>query len=533
MKDFLRSPWRAATVLLLAALFLTNIYRAATQSVAHDEGVIYEWLLGGSWSRVLSFEHGNHHVLSDVLCKLFLSIFGTSDFVYRIPALLGGLLYFYSAFSISTLLFGETYLLFVSTAFLTLNPFVLDYLVLARGYGPALGCFFYGLDRLAHYLTGMRDAGALRLLNKAGVGLGLSIGFNIIMIFPGVALVVSLLAILIANSMLQPAPEPVRATPASRKERRAGRKREFEPRSSAGFSQALLHFVLPAAAIGGFASMLPNRLIELEVGYLGPASLFAIVEGLARYSLFHSPFGFGGLVAWLPAATVVKGVTYFVVPLAFLATLVVAARVFAEWRSSRNLTSLDPGGPLLLLLAGLFPIAILSIVASRYLFEEPYPELRTAMYWIPLLSLGALCILARYAKRGAGTTLVRGIRSAGVPVCHSIRDSVQHPLLCRMVLLRRGQGHDANRPRRARLDAGGARPHWCDVAARAGHQFLPRGVGVELDRPGIPRESEWRLRLLLSRVRRHRAGEQPAPQATAFGPALENGAGQTARALMT
>jgi hypothetical protein len=401
VKDFLRSPWRAATVLLLAALFLTNIYRAATQSVAHDEGVIYEWLLGGSWSRVLSFEHGNHHVLSDVLCKLFMSIFGTSDFVYRIPALLGGLLYFYSAFSISTLLFGETYLLFVSTAFLSLNPFVLDYLVLARGYGPALGCFFYGLDRLAHYLTRMCDPGAARLLNKAGVGLGLSIGFNIIMIFPGVALAVSLLAIVITNSMLQPAPEPVRVTPASRKERRAGRKRESEPRSGAGFSQALLHFVLPAAAIGGFASMLPNRLIELEVGYLGPASLFAILEGLVRYSLFHSPFGFGGLVAWLPAGTVVKGVTYFVVPLVFLATLVVAARVFAEWKTSRNLTSLAPGGPLLVLLAGLFPVAIVSIVASRYLFDEPYPELRTAMYWIPLLSLAALCILARYAQRGA------------------------------------------------------------------------------------------------------------------------------------
>ena len=201
LDNLVRKPWRLAAALLLAALFLTNIWRAATQSIVHDEGVIFEWLLAGSWSQVLEVEHGNHHVLSDLMCKLMMSVFGVSAITNRIPALLGGLLYFYSVFRISALLFGEAFLFLLSVAFLCLNPFVLDYLACARGYGPSLGFFFYALYQLASFLAespgppGPRRS--RRFLNKAGVALGLSIGSNIIMIFPGAALVFSVLALLL------------------------------------------------------------------------------------------------------------------------------------------------------------------------------------------------------------------------------------------------------------------------------------------------------------------------------------------------
>ena len=111
----------------MGALFVVSIYRAATQSISHDEAVIFEWLLSGPWSQVLNGVHGNHHVVTDLLSKLMISLFGTSEFALRVPALAGALLYFYSVFQISAFLFGEGFFFLLSVARLSLNPFVLDY----------------------------------------------------------------------------------------------------------------------------------------------------------------------------------------------------------------------------------------------------------------------------------------------------------------------------------------------------------------------------------------------------------------------
>src|SRR5258708_34284779 len=45
---FRNRPWRLLAAFLLAALFAVNVYRAATQSVTHDEATFFVWLLTGS-----------------------------------------------------------------------------------------------------------------------------------------------------------------------------------------------------------------------------------------------------------------------------------------------------------------------------------------------------------------------------------------------------------------------------------------------------------------------------------------------------
>jgi hypothetical protein len=188
INNLVRRPWRLGAVLLILVLCFTNVYRAATQSISHDESVIFEWLLSGPFSQVLDVEHGNHHVVTDLASKLMIMILGNSEFALRIPALLGGVLYFYSVFQISAILFGDAFLFLLSVAFLCLDPFVLDYLCCARGYGPALGFFFYSLYYVVRYLGASQDRSSpgrpARLLNIAGIALGLSIGCNAVMIFP-------------------------------------------------------------------------------------------------------------------------------------------------------------------------------------------------------------------------------------------------------------------------------------------------------------------------------------------------------------
>jgi hypothetical protein len=421
-RDLLHRPWRLAAVLLLAFLFLTNTYRAATQSAAHDEGVIFEWLLSGSWGQVLTFEHGNHHVLSDLLCKLTITLFGPSELPLRAPALLGGLLYFYSVFRISSLLFGEGFLMLLAVSLLSLNPFVLDYLACARGYGPALGLFFFALYQLAEYLAGTGEGkGQLRTLHKAGAALGLSIGANVIMIFPGAAIVVALPAILMGDREARTT-EPtaaVAANPKKKSRNRDERKRESHRPDTAearGWKPVLVHFVLPAGAIGGFISMLPNRLIELEAGYLGPPSLAAILSGLVRYSFVHSPAGFPGLAAFFPAETAIRMVTNLVVPLGLAGVVAAGIRIFAN-RRGKGLEPLPVIDRFLLLLAVALPVGVALIVASRYLFGQPYPELRTAMYWIPLFGLAGLSLVRWLGSGQRAAKIVSAALAALLVLC--------------------------------------------------------------------------------------------------------------------
>jgi hypothetical protein len=392
----------------MLALFLTSLYRAATQSISHDEGMLYETALTGGWSQVLNFEYGNHHVLTDLLSKLMIAIFGASELALRIPSLLGGLLYFYSVFRISALLFGDAFLFLLSSAFLCLNPFVLDYLSCARGYGLALGLFFYALYQLIRYLGEPRDGpnsrGPVRLLNKAGVALGLSIGSNPIMIFPGGALLASFLPIILGASLIG-RPEAVAVASVKEKSRSAkeGRRRRSRREASAKprpgvWGQMFLHFVLPTVLIGGFISMLPNRLIQPGVEYMGPPSLTAILEGLVRYSFVHSPVGYSGLGAWLPAETAVRIVSEFAVPASLAGLVIVAVLILVRWIRTRNWDEVPLIDRFLLLLGAMLPAAIVLIVLSRYVFHQAYPELRTAMYWIPLLGLACLSFLARLTQ---------------------------------------------------------------------------------------------------------------------------------------
>ena len=99
--------------------------------------------------------------------------------------MVGAVLYFYAIFQICALLLGEGALFLLGVAFLSLNPFLLDYLCLARGYSLGLAFFMYALYQLTLYLSATRGAqNPNRLLNKAGIAFGLSIGCNVIMIFP-------------------------------------------------------------------------------------------------------------------------------------------------------------------------------------------------------------------------------------------------------------------------------------------------------------------------------------------------------------
>ena len=414
MRGLAVSPARLAAALLLAALFVVSIYRAATQSISHDEAVIFEWLLSGPWSQVLNGIHGNHHVVTDLLSKLMISIFGTSELALRVPALFGALLYFYSIFQISAFLFGDGFFFLLSVALLSLNPFVLDYLCCARGYGLALGFFFYALHCVLLSLGEPPGGSNGPGLRHAGIALGLSVGCNPVMVFPGTALALCFLALVFLEGSMQraePAGErfkPARGTPKrnAKEERRRNARHGSVSGPRSAWRQACVDFAIPAASLALLTSILPQRLIELEPGYFGPRSLLAILDGLVRNSFVHSAAGFLGLAAWFSPEAAIRITTQLAVPALLVGLVAAGFRIAYLWAGKRSLQSLTRVDRSLLLLGAMLPLLILLIVVSRYVFEQPYPELRTAMYWLPLLGLVCVCLTARLSQ---GSSLERNL----------------------------------------------------------------------------------------------------------------------------
>ena len=135
-----------------AFAFLWTVARAAVQSVTIDEADTYLAYAGpqgpSHWN-----PGANNHVLNSLLMRLVTSIFGASAITLRIPALIGAGLYIIAAYLLVRLISPgrvQQWALFVC---LTCSPFVMDYLVAARGYGLASAFLLWMLVIAAKYQT--------------------------------------------------------------------------------------------------------------------------------------------------------------------------------------------------------------------------------------------------------------------------------------------------------------------------------------------------------------------------------------------
>ncbi|MBL7057712.1 hypothetical protein ISS03_00055 [Patescibacteria group bacterium] len=122
--------------------------RSVFLSVTHDEAVTVMYHVQNSLYDILYFQGSllsNHHLLNTLLIKFTTTIFGLNEFVARVPVLFGALLYLSGVLVISKKLFNENFLIFSSVVLLSVNPFVIDFFSLARGYSLAIGTFIWAL----------------------------------------------------------------------------------------------------------------------------------------------------------------------------------------------------------------------------------------------------------------------------------------------------------------------------------------------------------------------------------------------------
>lgn len=159
----------------IVAAFLYSCIRAYFLSITHDEAITYLIHSLGSFSEIFTYalsHKSNNHLLNTLLIKVFINLFGVSEFVMRIPALIGHGLYLIAVYKILKLFLTKR-IFFLGILLLISHPFMLDFFSCARGYSLGLGFLMFGLYYLFKRIKepGLQD---VKNTTLASIMLGLS-----------------------------------------------------------------------------------------------------------------------------------------------------------------------------------------------------------------------------------------------------------------------------------------------------------------------------------------------------------------------
>jgi len=378
---------RAILKYYLVALWGVCLYRAITQSITHDEALTYQLYIAAPFSRIFSYFDTNHHFLNTLLIRLSVALFGISEWSVRLPELAGAALYFVAVYQIGVKMFRTAAASLLAVALLTLNPFVLDFMVAARGYGMALALFTYALAELLTYALEKDSEKPRRtLLVRAGIALALSIAAHLIFAVP------VFLAAVIALLLFRPArgiPAPTAyASPILKKKRKKKADvglRKTVPNPVYGW------FFAPMVAAGLLFFMLaPLDKANHNSGFLlGGASVAESLRSLASASLEYGGF----LRKFHFMHLEIDAVAFFIAPAILIAALALGIR-------RRNV--------LLLFTAGTGIGSAVVLFLAHALLNIPYPIDRTGIYFLMLVPL---CIPA-LAESGVATGPLRKTAAA-------------------------------------------------------------------------------------------------------------------------
>ncbi len=372
----MKQPVRVALYALAVTLFATSVYRAATQSLVHDEALNWQFYLHGPFASIFTFYDANHHFLATLLARVSVGLFGDSAFAIRLPALLAGAWYLWSALRLSEFLFGSRPYALLLTVLLAANPFVMDFMVAARGYGLALACLLWALLEILRALAEPPDLKRPpmppRGLARAGAALALSVTANLTFLIPASVLGAAVVWLLSQRTAPTPVPKKGRGKAARQQARR-----EWP------------WFLGPAATVAVlFVVSAPLENAAQSNFYAGEASLTASLYSLAEVSFAHNT-GTGGIFSNAPLLTAWVRILSFAIPV-----LVAVALVF----------SLKHGSGSLAMAMRLASLTVLgswaALIGAHFTIGLLYPLDRTGIYMLPLSCVALVALAAASGRAG-------------------------------------------------------------------------------------------------------------------------------------
>jgi uncharacterized membrane protein len=360
----------------VAGVLAVNVYRAVHQSITADEAFTFENWIKNPFNWILTVYDTNNHVLNTVLCRLSVQTFGLSELTMRLPSLLGGLLYLVFVYKLCRHLFKTWWTFLLAMSALTLNPFIMDYLSAARGYGMALGLFTAALYLDLRFLDAPWKPTRYDRVGAAAILLGLSIGANLVFIFPAIALAATLTFLLAAGT-----------------------------NQTMDWKQRLLWIVdrvwLRMLATAVFVVAIPLAHASRDAFYFGANSLRVTVWSVVTRSLFHQYDVWGWTSEPVPniVSRTTDIVTDWMVPLMLAVLLGTLAPVCWSWLRERDLQRLSQLDRAYLLTGAVTAISIGIVVAAHVLAGMIYPSDRTAIYLALLLPLAWILLIGRTMAR--------------------------------------------------------------------------------------------------------------------------------------
>lgn len=176
-------------VILSLFLIFYVLYRAICIGITYDESWTISSFVPLSLSDIFCLEqnNANNHIFNTLLIKLFYFFYNGSLFIARLPNVLAFLVYLFFIYKICTRFFKPTPGL-LAFVLLLLNPFLLDFFSIARGYGLALA---FQLGSLYYTLVYFKNKSSFYVILSLGFG-GLSVlsGFSMLVFWISTFLII-------------------------------------------------------------------------------------------------------------------------------------------------------------------------------------------------------------------------------------------------------------------------------------------------------------------------------------------------------
>ena len=152
-------------------------WRAAHQSITHDEAFSFLHFIEGPWSSLWSPYNAANHVLYSFLAKFSVALFGLSEFTLRLPSVLAGFFFMWGVFRV--LESCESRLIrWIAYLAIGLHPLLMDFSIAARGYGLGVALLVWAVQACLHGRP-----------IRSGFLLGLGIAANLTIVFPATGLI--------------------------------------------------------------------------------------------------------------------------------------------------------------------------------------------------------------------------------------------------------------------------------------------------------------------------------------------------------